>query len=90
MMEELWQSWSHLGVDDQTKISYITELVPIEKEFHRDVISETRQKIKAMEETISSEFLCFLLCVPFVMDITCNFDTNIIYVITTRLNPESV
>ncbi|XP_026330687.1 protein regulator of cytokinesis 1-like [Hyposmocoma kahamanoa] len=53
MMEELWQSWSHLGVDDQTKISYITELVPIEKEFHRDVISETRQKIKAMEETIS-------------------------------------
>lgn len=57
MMEVLWQSWTHLGVDKETKISRIRELVHIEKEFHRDVISETRQKIKIMEETINSEFL---------------------------------
>ncbi|XP_004928222.1 protein regulator of cytokinesis 1 [Bombyx mori] len=49
MMEELWLNWSHLGVDDSTKINNITKLVQIEKELHRDVISETRQKLKIMQ-----------------------------------------
>ncbi|CAB3255572.1 unnamed protein product [Arctia plantaginis] len=49
MMEELWLNWSHLGVDDTTKVNNITKLVQIEKELHRDVISETRQKLKTMQ-----------------------------------------
>ncbi|KAJ8720151.1 hypothetical protein PYW07_012194 [Mythimna separata] len=49
MMEELWLNWSHLGVDDSTKVNNITKLVQIEKELHRDVISETRQKLKTMQ-----------------------------------------
>lgn len=49
MMEELWLNWSHLGVDDNTKVNNITKLVQIEKELHRDVISETRQKLKTMQ-----------------------------------------
>lgn len=59
MMEELWQSWSHLGVNTQTKLNYLKEILHIEKELHRDVLSETRQKLKVMEETINSEFLMF-------------------------------
>ncbi|CAH0726950.1 unnamed protein product, partial [Brenthis ino] len=49
MMEELWLNWSHLGVDDKTKFDNINTLVQIEKELHRDVISETRQKLKTMQ-----------------------------------------
>ncbi|CAG4996679.1 unnamed protein product [Parnassius apollo] len=52
MMEELWLNWSHLGVDDDTKANNITKLVQIEKEFHRDVISETRQKLKIMQAQV--------------------------------------
>lgn len=54
MMEELWLNWSHLGVDDETKLNNITKLVLIEKELHRDVISETRQKLKIMQEQVDS------------------------------------
>ncbi|KAM3962039.1 protein regulator of cytokinesis 1 [Aphomia sociella] len=52
MMEELWLNWSHLGVDDNTKVNNITKLVQIEKELHRDVISETRQKLKNMQAEV--------------------------------------
>ncbi|XP_045452019.1 protein regulator of cytokinesis 1-like [Melitaea cinxia] len=52
MMEELWLNWSHLGVDDHTKVNNITKLVQIEKELHRDVISETRQKLKTMQAQV--------------------------------------
>ncbi|XP_030023185.1 protein regulator of cytokinesis 1 [Manduca sexta] len=52
MMEELWLNWSHLGVDDSTKVNNITKLVQIEKELHRDVISETRQKLKIMQAQV--------------------------------------
>ncbi|XP_068628055.1 protein regulator of cytokinesis 1-like [Battus philenor] len=52
MMEELWLNWSHLGVDDATKVNNITKLVQIEKELHRDVISETRQKLKSMQAQV--------------------------------------
>lgn len=55
MMEELWLNWSHLGVDDKTKINNITKLVQIEKELHRDVISETRQKLKTMQGQVDSK-----------------------------------
>lgn len=57
MMEELWLNWSHLGVDDNTKVNNITKLVQIEKELHRDVISETRQKLKIMQAQVDSEYL---------------------------------
>lgn len=56
MMEELWLNWSHLGVDDSTKVNNITKLVQIEKELHRDVISETRQKLKTMQAQVDSEY----------------------------------
>lgn len=56
MMEELWLNWSHLGVDDRTKFNNITKLVQIEKELHRDVISETRQKLKTMQGQVDSKF----------------------------------
>ncbi|KAG7302185.1 hypothetical protein JYU34_013657 [Plutella xylostella] len=52
MMEELWLNWSHLGVDDSTKVVNITKLVQIEKELHRDVIFETRQKVKIMQAQV--------------------------------------
>ncbi|XP_052750360.1 protein regulator of cytokinesis 1-like [Galleria mellonella] len=52
MMEELWLNWSHLGVDDSTKANNISKLVQIEKELHRDVISETRQKLKNMQAEV--------------------------------------
>ncbi|XP_049874846.1 protein regulator of cytokinesis 1-like [Pectinophora gossypiella] len=52
MMEELWLNWSHLGVDNDTKIHNIMKLVLIEKELHRDVISETRQKLKTMQDQV--------------------------------------
>ncbi|CAH2041512.1 unnamed protein product, partial [Iphiclides podalirius] len=52
MMEELWLNWSHLGVDDSKKINNITKLVQIEKELHREVISETRQKLKIMQSQV--------------------------------------
>lgn len=55
MMEELWLNWSHLGVDDNTKVNNITKLVQIEKELHRDVISETRQKLKTMQGQVDSK-----------------------------------
>lgn len=55
-MEELWLNWSHLGVDDSTKVNNITKLVQIEKELHRDVISETRQKLKTMQAQVDSEY----------------------------------
>lgn len=61
MMEELWLNWSHLGVDDATKVNNITKLAQIEKELHRDVISETRQKLKTMQGQVDSE-LKNLLC----------------------------
>lgn len=56
MMEELWLNWSHLGVDDSTKVVNITKLVQIEKELHRDVIFETRQKVKIMQAQVDSKF----------------------------------
>lgn len=62
MMEELWLNWSHLGVDDKTKVDNITTLVQIEKELHRDVISETRQKLKIMQGQVDSEHLHFIIC----------------------------
>nr|XP_026494639.1 protein regulator of cytokinesis 1-like [Vanessa tameamea] len=52
MMEELWLNWSHLGVDDSTKVSNIIKLKQIEKEFHKDVISETRQKLIIMQSQV--------------------------------------
>ncbi|XP_046968123.1 protein regulator of cytokinesis 1-like [Vanessa cardui] len=52
MMEELWLNWSHLGVDDNTKVSNIIKLKQIEKEFHKDVISETRQKLIIMQSQV--------------------------------------
>lgn len=52
MMEELWRNWSHLGVDHNTKINYITRLVLIEKDLHKEVISETRYKIKTMQAQV--------------------------------------
>ncbi|CAG9583143.1 unnamed protein product [Danaus chrysippus] len=52
MMEELWLNWSHLGVDYKTKVSNINKLVFIEKELHRDVISETRQKLKNLQSQV--------------------------------------
>ncbi|XP_013196706.1 protein regulator of cytokinesis 1 [Amyelois transitella] len=52
MMQELWLKWSHLGVDDGTKFNNIAKLVQIEKELHRDVISETRQKVLKMEAQV--------------------------------------
>lgn len=59
MMEELWLNWSHLGVDDATKVNNITKLVQIEKELHRDVISETRQKLKTMQGEVDSELFYY-------------------------------
>lgn len=56
MMEELWRNWSHLGVDHSTKVNYITKLVLIEKDLHRDVISETRQKVKNLQAQVDSKF----------------------------------
>lgn len=58
MMEELWVNWSHLGVDDTTKVSNINKLVQIEKELHRDVIGETRQKLKSMQAQVDSKYTC--------------------------------
>ncbi|RVE46981.1 hypothetical protein evm_008365 [Chilo suppressalis] len=52
MMEELWLNWSHLGVEDSTKITNITKLVQIEKELHRDVILETRQKLIKIQKEV--------------------------------------
>ncbi|XP_039756961.1 protein regulator of cytokinesis 1-like [Pararge aegeria] len=52
LMEELWSNWSHLGVDEKTKIVHITTLVDIEKDFHKEVISETAYKLKQMEQKI--------------------------------------
>ncbi|KAJ2951782.1 hypothetical protein O0L34_g13947 [Tuta absoluta] len=52
MMEQLWLNWSHLGVDHDTKIHNTMKLVLIEKELHRDVISETGHKLKVMEEQV--------------------------------------
>ncbi|XP_028160388.1 uncharacterized protein LOC114352848 [Ostrinia furnacalis] len=52
MMEELWLNWSHLGVEDSTKVNNINKLVTIETELHRDVISETRQKLKTMQAQV--------------------------------------
>ncbi|CAG4961871.1 unnamed protein product [Colias eurytheme] len=52
LMEELWLSWSHLGVDEKAKISNITRLVQIEKELHREVISETGQKLSALQSQV--------------------------------------
>lgn len=61
MMEELWLNWSHLGVDDKTKVDNITTLVQIEKELHRDVISETRQKLKIMQGQVDSKHIVICL-----------------------------
>lgn len=55
-MDELWVNWSHVGVDDQTKTNNITKLVDIEKEFHRDVISETHHKLNVMKKAVESEY----------------------------------
>ncbi|XP_053608737.1 protein regulator of cytokinesis 1-like [Plodia interpunctella] len=52
MMQELWLNWAHLGVDDNTKFNNIEKLVQIEKELHRDVISETRQKLSKMQAQV--------------------------------------
>lgn len=56
MMEELWLNWSHLGVEDFMKVNNINKLVVIETELHRDVISETRQKLKAMQAQVDSKY----------------------------------
>ncbi|CAH2210701.1 jg27878, partial [Pararge aegeria aegeria] len=40
------------GVDEKTKIVHITTLVDIEKDFHKEVISETAYKLKQMEQKI--------------------------------------
>lgn len=55
MMEELWLNWSHLGVDDASKVNNIIKLVQIEKDLHRDVISETRQKLNIMQSQVDSK-----------------------------------
>ncbi|GBP31766.1 Protein regulator of cytokinesis 1 [Eumeta japonica] len=52
LMEELWLNWSHLGVGNDVKITNIRKLIAIEKEFHRDVLSETRQKLKNMQAQV--------------------------------------
>lgn len=53
MMEELWSNWSQLGVEDPVKVNNITKLVQIEKELHKDVLSETRQRLKTMEDEVN-------------------------------------
>ncbi|XP_050668586.1 protein regulator of cytokinesis 1-like [Leptidea sinapis] len=52
MMEELWLIWSHMGVDESSKYTNISKLVQIHKDFHLEVISETREKMKALEAQV--------------------------------------
>ncbi|KAJ0176179.1 hypothetical protein K1T71_008353 [Dendrolimus kikuchii] len=52
MMEELWLNWSHLGVSDSNKRENIIKLVKIEKDLHREVIYETRQKLKVLQDEV--------------------------------------
>ncbi|CAK1543043.1 unnamed protein product [Leptosia nina] len=54
LMNELWVNWSHLGVDDKTKISHISKLHEIEKDFHNEVMAETRLKMKRLQEQIEN------------------------------------
>lgn len=65
-MEELWLNWSHLGVDESTKVNNITKLVQIEKELHKDVVSETRQKLITMQGQVDSKFTCIIIKNPFI------------------------
>lgn len=54
-MEELWLNWSHLGVSDSNKRDNIIKLVKIEKDLHREVIYETRQKLKVLQDEVDSK-----------------------------------
>lgn len=72
MMEELWLNWSHLGVDDKTKVDNINTLVQIEKELHRDVISETRQKLKTMQGQVDSKFVKIIFQINIFCNIICH------------------
>ncbi|XP_063546919.1 protein regulator of cytokinesis 1-like [Cydia strobilella] len=52
LMEQLWLIWSHVGVEYDVKVSNIYKLVQIEKDLHRDVLYETKQKLKTMEQQV--------------------------------------
>lgn len=54
LMSELWVNWTHLGVDMNTKISNINKFIQIEKDFHNEVMTETRLKMSKLQEIIES------------------------------------
>ncbi|KAL4711111.1 hypothetical protein ACJJTC_009482 [Scirpophaga incertulas] len=52
LMKELWVTWSHIGIDENGKYNNIRQLVQIENEFHREVMSESIEKFKLMQQQI--------------------------------------
>ncbi|XP_061718319.1 protein regulator of cytokinesis 1-like isoform X2 [Cydia pomonella] len=52
LMQELWLNWSHVGVEYDVKVNNIYKLVQIEKDLHSDVLDETKQKLKTMQQQV--------------------------------------
>ncbi|XP_063538851.1 protein regulator of cytokinesis 1-like isoform X2 [Cydia strobilella] len=52
LMQQLWLNWSHVGVEYDVKVSNIYKLVQIEKDLHSDVLYETEQKLKTMQQQV--------------------------------------
>ncbi|XP_034832792.1 protein regulator of cytokinesis 1-like [Maniola hyperantus] len=53
LMNELWSNWSHLGVLEEIKITNMRTLVEFEKNFHKEIIFETENKLKQLEKKIA-------------------------------------
>ncbi|XP_063385266.1 protein regulator of cytokinesis 1-like [Cydia fagiglandana] len=52
LMQQLWLNWSHVGVEYDVKVNNIYKLVQIEKDLHSDVLDETKQKLKTMQQQV--------------------------------------
>lgn len=69
LMRKLWENWSHLGVDEKTKLANIIKLHQIEQDFHNEVMTETTLKMKRLQEEIESKritsyFDIFIVSIP--------------------------
>ncbi|XP_048006408.1 protein regulator of cytokinesis 1-like [Leguminivora glycinivorella] len=52
LMQQLWLNWSHVGVEYDVKVNNIYKLVQIELDLHSDVLDETKQQLKTMQQQV--------------------------------------
>lgn len=79
MMEDFWQMWTNLSIDDQTNVSGLTKLKDIEKESDGEVTFETREESEG--ELLKNFFESYFPTIEFI-----NFNRfcNKIYITTQR------